>query len=391
VDANLALLQSSEQAPDLGELSNVRHTRTVFTNSTLPRQSGRVPAGLIGWRRASCLGCNRRVVQTRDSWVCIGGTRTGSYLLTWGAEPFLVYATDSNHVPQEPLFLLGVAHRRCVDAARTGLENGSIRLPAELPTLQLDQGEDLPEPPYTLHMPTQPNACPFCDSTAELTLEHIWPVWYSKELQAYGATLVGEHATPDRIEVTIPVCRTCNNTWMSVLETDTAPLLTRMMKAGAGRIPRIALTPLQQARVATWAIKTAYLIDAYQQPVTPRGFLHRLALQRTPNESAVVWVAAYTPDVAARSEKHALHLVAGRDDNSPDGFAVTFTIFNVLFQVVEHFSAGPANVRDNRQQYDIASFRIWPRSDSGLTWPPAVGFSRPSWDDLVASVSVGAQ
>jgi hypothetical protein len=36
--------------------------------------------------------------------------------------------------------------------------------------------------------------------------------------------------------------------------------------------PPIELTATDQTRLATWAVKTAYLIDAYQAPVVPRGF-----------------------------------------------------------------------------------------------------------------------
>lgn len=353
---------------------------------------GHVPAGLPGWKRAPCLGCDRQIVQARDGWVGIGGTRTGSYLLTWGAEPLLARATDPDRVPDEPLCLLGVAHHACVERARARFEAGTIALPGELPILDVEQGPHLPKLGYTLHLPPRPDACPFCDCTTGLTDEHVWPKWYSRDLQARGATLTGDNVRRGRIDLTVPVCGTCNHTWMSVLETDTGPLLTDMMRAGTGQSRPIRITLDQQARLATWAVKTAYLLDVQKQPTVPRGFLNEFALQRAPNESTIVWVAGYTPDVAARSEKRALDFLSrgGRTRNSPNGFVVTFTIFNVLFQIVGHFNGGPAVMSGGRRRgYEPALFRTWPAPSTDLTWPPDVAFSRTSWDDLTASITDG--
>jgi hypothetical protein len=362
-----------------------RHTGGVpSTTSAAP-----VPAGLPGWRRAACLGCAARVVQARDSWVTIGGTRSGSYLVSWGADPVLALVTDPDCTPSEQLFVLGVAHTRCIDAARSRLESGAVELPAELPVLQVEIGDHLPRLPYTLHQPVQIDACPFCDSQSDLTQEHVWPDWYSRELRARGATLTGNIVVNNRIEVTVPVCGDCNNRWMSVLENDCKPLMISMEKAARRGNPPTELSAAEQARLASWAVKTAYLIDAYQAPAVPRGFLHQFALDRAPNSWTAVWVAGYTPDVAARADKRALDFLTSAgvpSRNSPNAFIVTFTILNMLFQVVGHFNGGNWTLQDDRRQYAGALFRIWPDPAPKLNWPPALGFSRDSWDSLVASI-----
>ena len=368
------------------------HTGRVVDGSVhTPR--GSLPAGLPGWRRAPCLGCGGKVVQARDGWVTIGGTRTGSYLLLWGAEPLRSYATDSHSLPDEQLFVLGVAHQGCIDKARARLETCSVALLDDLPILHLEFGADALLPPYTLHIPSEPSACAFCDSNGSLTREHVWPDWYSREIQARGVTLTASSSVvKNRIEVTVPVCATCNNGWMSVLENDTKPLLLSMMNAPARNNPSICLSPADQTRLATWAVKTAYLIDAYQQPAVPRGFLHQLALKRVPNDWTVVWVGGYSADVAVRAEKWAMDFLASTGTptvNSPNGFVVTFTLANVLFQVMGHFNGGTARMRDDRRQYGGALFRLWPAPAVSLSWPPAVGFSCTSWGDLVVSITDG--
>lgn len=355
-----------------------------------PGPASRAPAGMPGWRNAPCLGCGRKVTQSRHSWVIVGGTRSGSYLIFWGAMPRLVYATDPLSVPDEKLFVLGVAHQTCVDAARARIEAGGVRLPAELPDLEIDLGDQVPMPPYTLDKPAEISACPFCDSVEGLTREHVWPDWYSRELQERGAVLTGDIIVDNRIEITLPVCGDCNNKWMSVLESDAKKLLLLMADAATGSRSPVRLSAPDQARLATWAVKTAYLIDAYQAPLIPRGFLHELALQRVPNAWTVVWVGGYTTDVALRADKRALDFstTAGKPTiNSPNGFVITFTILNIVFQVAGHFNGGTWTLRDDRKQYDDALFQIWPNAAPSLGWPPGLGFSRASWDDLAASIT----
>jgi hypothetical protein len=347
-----------------------------------------LPPGIPGWRRASCLGCDCLVVQARDGYVEFGGTRNGSYLIMYGDAPLRVRSTDVDGPPDEPLYLLGVAHQACAEQAFSRIRAGTATLAPELPTMQVEQGAHLPEVAYTLHLPPQPEACPFCDTTKDLTREHVWPDWYSKLLGARGATLRGAHVARGRIDLTVPVCRTCNNTWMSVLENDIRPLLVAMIDAGSGSVPPLRLSTADQTLLAVWAVKTAYLLDAHQQPAVPRGFLHEFARRRRPNESTVVWVAAYTPNLAARSEKRALDFLGpdGPTNNSPNAFLVTFTMLNVLFQVVGHFNGGPMRIRDDRSHYRDALFQLWPTARD-ISWPPSFGFSDSSWADLTASIT----
>ena len=202
--------------------------------------------------------------------------------------------------------------------------------------------------------------------------------------------MTGADVENNRINITVPVCRSCNNTWLSQLENDTKPLLISITDAALRGIPPLSLTPADQRVLATWAVKTAYLIDAYQRPIIPRGFIHELALQRVVNDWTWVYLAGYTADTAARAERRSrdFRLRDGEPTkNSPNGFVVTFAILNILFQVVGHFNGGDTELQDSRHQYDACLFRIWPASATALPWPPALGFSRKSWDDLVASIT----
>lgn len=330
------------------------------------------------------------MVQRRDGWVTVGGTRNGTYLVYWGDTPRLCYATDPANFPAGQVFMLGVAHKNCIGKARLRIQSGDVHLPDELPDLLLEQGTHIRLPPHTLDRPTEAGLCPFCDAKWGLTEEHIWPGWYSDELQRRGAALnPNEVVRNNRIEITVLVCGECNHNWMSVLENDCKGILTRMFDSAICGTP-VELTVAQQERLATWAVKTAYLIDAYQAPVIPRGFLQELALQRTPNPWTVIWVGGYTPDVASRADRRTMNYLTTTGEptlNSPNAFAITFTIMNVIFQVTGHFNGGSATLRDHRKQYNEALFRIWPDRGEPLSWPPQVGFSGASWEDLIASMA----
>jgi hypothetical protein len=358
--------------------------------SDRPRSESRPPSWSPDWRRMICLGCGGRVVRARDGWVELGGNRSGSFLVVWGQEPLLSYATDPESFPDEPLFLFGVAHQRCVRAARIRLSDGTADLDDVLIPLEVERGPQVPPVPYKLHLPSEPTACPFCDTQVGLTEEHVWPEWYSRELRKLGVQLTGHGVRGNRIEITVPVCATCNNTWMSVLENDTRPVLMAMVDAAkAGNAP-ITLSLDHQVLLATWAVKTAYLIDVHRGPVVPRGFLHQLGLQRRPNDYTVVWVAGFTPDAAARAERRDLNFLTRSGEptnNSPNAFAVTFTILNVLFQVLGNFNDSNFTVEDARDQYKPALFQIWPSPVENLRWPPAFGFSAISWNGLIDSIN----
>jgi len=90
-------------------------------------------------------------VRARHAWVAIGGTRSVSYLLVWGSQPLLSHSTDPDNVPDEHVFLLGVAHHQCVGKARQQLEAGQVVLPDNLPILQIETGSDVPPVRYTLY------------------------------------------------------------------------------------------------------------------------------------------------------------------------------------------------------------------------------------------------
>jgi hypothetical protein len=176
---------------------------------------------------------------------------------------------------------------------------------------------------------------------------------------------------------------------MSVLEQDVSACLSPMF-AGT----RATLDGDAQALLATWATKTAYLIDVATTPVIPRGYPQQLQIARRPPEGTIVWISAYKqPRRAAAAWKRAYRFpVRGANHPAePNAYAITFTVTRVIFQVVGHFSAGAATLRDGRDGLAPALLRIWPPEAQSIAWPPPFVFNDESIELLVNSINDGTK
>jgi hypothetical protein len=105
-----------------------------------------------------------------------------------------------------------------------------------------------------------PRQCLFCDNAAN-TLEHVWPLWILQSLNAIQPIrhTIGKnppfYVNNPAIKVRA-VCGTCNERWMSDLETSNRPII--------GALMHDISTPIdtsQQADFAAWMMKTAMVID----------------------------------------------------------------------------------------------------------------------------------
>lgn len=338
---------------------------------------------LPGSKRAPCLGCGERVVTARDAHVLFGGKRDGSLLIAWDTEPQRSYATDVDRIYTEPdLFLLGVAHRDCGPLARRRLEAQQVELPDELPQLLIDEEvDDLPH----IHLPPASEHCAFCGAT-DTTGEHVFPKWVSRELVQLAPLQVmterGPRQSPS-IEITVPVCEKCNNRWLSVLENDVQSVLRPLIR-GEER----TLTPGEQRLLATWAVKTALMLDlASGAPIIPAGFYYELRQLRTALPSQAVWLAAYLgKSKAIWAEHRGLHIGVGAAE-PPNAFVTTFSVFRVVFQVVGHFTKGGATFDDSRL-LGVGLSPIWPARDEAVEWPRGrLAFADDGLTELAASIN----
>jgi hypothetical protein len=297
-------------------------------------------------------------------------------------EPLLSRSNDADALYEaDDLYLLGVAHRGCLPEARRRLIAREAELPDELPQLLVDEGDDEPELP-ALHLPPTLERCPFCN-TGDPTAEHVFPQWLSKELTATGGLVRSSEDRPRRlrkIDTTAPICRACNNRWLSVLENDAKPLLTQMLRGQAQR-----LFHNEQKLLATWALKTAMMLDlASGEPVIPTGFFHSLRQLREPFPSSIVLIAAYGGSQWATWARHTPLRLGAPEDAPPNGFVTTFTAHRVIFQVLGYFTSGGARFDDTRI-YREALAQISPLRCLPVEWPPNGFLLDDDWLEKLAT------
>ncbi len=114
--------------------------------------------------------------------------------------------------------------------------------------------------------PPQQRTCLFCGTSGPLTEEHIYGKW----LRTLGYTgtgvreIVPRHGSQPILQKGGPftktpkiVCYTCNNQWMSRMETAAQPLPEAMFNAQGSKV---VLNEDAQLALARWAFKTAVVV-----------------------------------------------------------------------------------------------------------------------------------
>jgi hypothetical protein len=298
--------------------------------------------------------------------VIFGGRRAGSVLIAIDVEPLLSRTTDTEELLwADDLRLLGFAHRDCQERARSRLAAGEVDLPEDLIELRImEDDSELP----ALERPPAAGRCPFCGNAAG-TDEHVIPEWVSKTLNPHrerGRLIDKASDFPRRlvkVDKTFPVCIECNEGWLSVLENDTRSVLETMIRGVDRRV-----TPDEQRVLATWAYKSALLLDlSGGAPTVPTLLFHMLRHRREPFEGAIVDIGAYIDSTWAVSARP-MPLNVGTPGTEPaEGMVATIVVGRVVFQVI--VGRGHLSMTDTRT-YKDALARIWPACGRDLDWPP---------------------
>ena len=149
--------------------------------------------------------------------------------------------------------------------------------------------------------------CIFCGSSG-LTREHIWPEWFGRLLPEKEMNHVHIRTMPSERSVVISppsakrkqgdvsskkikvVCKTCNETWMSNIETTVIPIMTPLIQG-----QQITLTLAAQQILARWmTMKT--IVAEYDNPLTqsiPESARHWFKEHQRPPEGWQIWISSY--------------------------------------------------------------------------------------------------
>lgn len=106
--------------------------------------------------------------------------------------------------------------------------------------------------------------CIFCQKEATLTREHVLPDWL-KTLYPYETKVINEFTGIEPQKRWLSnifqhkariVCASCNNGWMSTLESKTKPLITQLVE-----LKKMKLTKKEQELLGFWAQKTILMVN----------------------------------------------------------------------------------------------------------------------------------
>lgn len=235
------------------------------------------------------------------------------------------------------------------------------------------------------------NACVFCGSRAgRLTKEHVFPDWISDlfgrepngtaELIESDGSVRPFPATVFQQQVRV-VCKPCNEGWMGSLEGAVKDFLGPMLHDGQPT----TLSRAQQQTLATWAVKTAIMMDQLHpnEAIIPSAQYTAFYEAQAPLPEHLVWLAVreqIEDDTKRPLLGSVLKQSVGEFLIDPESakhagqwqkegrniYRITFTIGHVAFQVFGHNL--PIGIRVGTPERDVA--RLINVSSEPVDWPP---------------------
>lgn len=229
---------------------------------------------------------------------------------------------------------------------------------------------------------TTPNRqCLFCSNDAD-SKEHAWPKWILRVRKDMNWGPIRRFKEGSPVEITASaqvrikaVCQTCNNGWMSGLETENKALIGSLLNDVS-----LSLDTSQQKSLTRWVLKTAMVLDGVtkeRKRFYTRSECENLYLNSVIPDRTSVWIGRYfrshlsldgtevwidlpgTPKVA---KVCATTIVVGH-------LAMQSVTTHVLPEYKDRQISGPLlTVAD-------ALLTIWPASTRPVNWPPRVSFT----------------
>lgn len=217
--------------------------------------------------------------------------------------------------------------------------------------------------------------CPICQQPGKRTREHVFGRWLADLLGVRNQRVTAHSSrggalwSSRGIEVVVTVCASCNQGWMSDLESEFAATFSDVILGRAAVLDAAALTTL-----AHWATKTALMLEPQlrgtgNQTHRPRG--HPAQLPAGPPPGSRVWLGAYAPRTRLVFWQGVPMSPAGkplRDDSPRIGYATLMTVGSLLIVVL-------VMDRDLGDEFEAegmprAAFRsVWPLPEEAIRWP----------------------
>lgn len=238
--------------------------------------------------------------------------------------------------------------------------------------------------------------CIFCGGRP-VTREHVFGDWLRRLAGLDEPALASQAmhrpgSVPEVIEFSAPplartarvVCASCNNGWMSAIETRAANVLTPMLQGRAKQ-----LTGDDCASLARWAFKTSYVVDAAglgsssQFPSRERHEFRRRAGE--PLEDSAVWLTSWPGTTTAWTQHWgvAASETAQTPSDGVNTYGATIAIGPLAFRTYR--SDRPTLHPHYFQETRPGIFRIWPTA-TGLDWQPRFWLNAKELEDFAFGI-----
>lgn len=223
--------------------------------------------------------------------------------------------------------------------------------------------------------------CIFCPNEANSN-EDMFPCWtlrYVKTGQPLQRQVGNAPVTvTEEQEVRIPcVCETCNNGWMSRLETKVQKYMKPMIDGDPMSLDRD-----YQKGLAEWTVKTAMVSDAIDQH--PRFFTdaecHAFKHDRTMPHGIEVVAGRFTGRSRDAGGSDFTLVIPPDNKTVVRGHAFTVMVGHLVMQAIsmhlepEFYDRG-VKMECNPGPWDTALIQIWPKIHERVEWPPSVSFT----------------
>lgn len=228
-----------------------------------------------------------------------------------------------------------------------------------------------------------PRQCLFCEQKAG-NQEHLWADWILKRGN-WGPIRHSIGGSPGKIlgsakQTVGTVCSTCNNGWMSELETENIPLMGCLIQDISA-----PLDAVQQASLSAWTMKTVIVFDSVNRR-TRTAFYERtecvnFRLNRTIPDRIHIWVGRSSIPTGLAAIGTDLHILMLDGLKVGMGCATTLVVGHLALQVLamhifsEHSDKDIGEMGSKPGRWDEMLSTIWPIRSRPVTWPPPVTFT----------------
>ncbi len=245
-------------------------------------------------------------------------------------------------------------------------------------------------------MPNSRRTCIFCGAPAD-SREHAWPAWVLEWVgSGQPSTIVLQLGqAPEKVfsnsELTVKyVCKGCNNTWMSDLETRAMLILKPLIIDFT-----IPLDRAQQSIVSAWCVKTAMVFECTNPN---KGWFYTpqergtLASSSTIPHNTSIWMGRSGQSGGLFVQNRRMsNPVLGRGHILSEGFVSTFGLGRFVLQVLtvrlrEQYERVRVQLPASPGPWAASLAQIWPIRNPTSVWPPQASFNAQgtTLDDLVS-------